>query len=63
MPEQTPRNQGDPAAVYGEADVVAKIKVASQGDLDRIVMDVIRGNPDVQSTRTLVVIEKFHWER
>jgi DNA-binding Lrp family transcriptional regulator len=51
------------AAVYGEADVVARIKAASQDDLDRMVMDVIQGNPDVQSTRTLMVIEKFHWER
>jgi DNA-binding Lrp family transcriptional regulator len=51
------------AAVYGEADIVAKIQTASPEELDRLVMDVIQGNPDVQSTRTLVVIEKFHWER
>ena len=48
------------AAVYGETDVVAKVEAASQDELDRLIMDVIQGNPDVQSTRTLVVIEKFH---
>ena len=51
------------AAVYGEADVVARIRAASLGDLDRMVLDVIQKNPDVQSTRTLEAIEKFHWER
>ncbi len=51
------------AAVYGDTDVVAKIQTASPDDLDRLIMDVIQGNPDVQSTRTLVVIEKFHWTK
>jgi DNA-binding Lrp family transcriptional regulator len=51
------------AAVYGDVDVVVKIQAASQEDLDRVIMDVIQGNPDVTATRTLVVIEKIHWTR
>lgn len=51
------------AAVYGDIDVVAKVQAASQDDLDRVIMDVIQGNPDVSATRTLVVIEKIHWTR
>ncbi len=50
------------AAVYGDIDVVAKIQAPSQDELDRVIMEVIQGNPDVKSTRTLVVIEKIHWE-
>ncbi len=48
------------AAVYGETDVIAKVQTASPEELDRVIMDIIQGNPDVQSTRTLVVIEKYH---
>ncbi len=51
------------AAVYGDTDVVAKVQAASLEELDRLIMDVIQGNPDVQSTRTLVVIEKYHWTK
>ncbi len=51
------------AAVYGDTDVVAKVQAASPEGLDRLIMDVIQGNPDVQSTRTLVVIEKYHWTK
>ncbi len=51
------------AAVYGDTDVVAKVQAASPEELDRLIMDVIQGNPDVQSTRTLVVIEKYHWTK
>lgn len=51
------------AAVYGDIDVVAKVQAASQDDLDRVIMDIIQGNPDVQATRTLVVIEKIHWTK
>jgi DNA-binding Lrp family transcriptional regulator len=51
------------AAVYGDIDVVAKIQATSQDDLDRVIMDVIQGNPDVKATRTLVVIGKIHWTK
>ncbi|MGE5172573.1 MAG: Lrp/AsnC family transcriptional regulator [Betaproteobacteria bacterium] len=51
------------AAVYGDTDVIAKVHAASLEELDRLIMDVIQGNPDVQSTRTLVVIEKYHWTK
>lgn len=50
-------------AVYGEADVVARVEVASLQELDTIVMDVIQGYAEVKTTRTYVAIEKLRWEK
>ncbi len=51
------------ATVYGEADIVAKVQTDSTRELDRLIMNVIQGIPDVRSTRTLVAIERLHWIR
>ncbi|MBI5420176.1 MAG: Lrp/AsnC ligand binding domain-containing protein [Deltaproteobacteria bacterium] len=50
-------------AVYGEADVMIKIQAASLEELDRLVMEVIQGDPNVRSTRTYLGIESLHWEK
>lgn len=50
-------------AIYGETDVLAKVQTSSLPELDRLVMDVIQGNPEVKTTRTYVVIEALHWNR
>lgn len=51
------------AAVYGETDIVAKVQAPTMQELDRLVMEIIQGSPDVTSTRTLLAVEKLHWAR
>lgn len=45
-------------AVYGEADVIAKIETDSIDDLHRIVMVDIQGLDHVESTRTFLIIPR-----
>lgn len=54
---QTFKGVEEAAAVYGEADVVAKVDVPDESDLARLVMEQIQGIPTVESTKTLVVVE------
>jgi DNA-binding Lrp family transcriptional regulator len=45
------------AAVYGGADVVAKVEVPDESALARLIMEKIQGIPMVESTQTLIVVE------
>jgi DNA-binding Lrp family transcriptional regulator len=47
-------------AVYGEADVIARIEVPSIDKLHELVMDKIQNLPNVRVTRTFIVIPQFH---
>ncbi|MBI3954370.1 MAG: Lrp/AsnC ligand binding domain-containing protein [Chloroflexi bacterium] len=49
--------------VYGETDIVAKVEVGSQEELDRLVMEQVHGIPGVESTRTYIVVGGLHWSR
>ena len=51
------------STVYGESDIVAKVQVKDQKELDSLVMGRIHGIPAVESTRTFIVVERLHWER
>jgi DNA-binding Lrp family transcriptional regulator len=51
------------AVVYGETDVIAKLDVASQAALDDLVVRKIQSIPEVQSTRTYIVVGDLHWQR
>jgi DNA-binding Lrp family transcriptional regulator len=51
------------AAVYGDTDVLAKVEAVSLPELDRVIMENIQASNDVQSTRTLIVIERLAWTR
>ncbi len=51
------------AAVYGETDVLAKVVAGSLPDLDKVVLESIQRSADVQSTRSLIAVEKLHWSR
>jgi DNA-binding Lrp family transcriptional regulator len=51
------------AVVYGEADIVARVVTGDQAELDSLVMDTIHGIPDVESTRTYIVVKDMHWSR
>lgn len=51
------------STVYGESDIVAKVEVRDQSELDTLVMERIHGIPAVKSTRTFIAIGNLHWER
>jgi DNA-binding Lrp family transcriptional regulator len=51
------------AAVYGDTDVLAKVEAVSLPELGRVIMENIQASNDVQSTRTLIVIERLAWTR
>jgi len=51
------------AVVYGETDIIAKIAVPSQAELDDLVIRRIQGLPQVESTRTFIVVGGMHWQR
>ncbi len=51
------------STVYGESDIVAKVQVKDQKELDSLVMDQIHKIGAVESTRTFLVVERLHWQR
>jgi DNA-binding Lrp family transcriptional regulator len=48
------------AAVYGEADVIAKVETPSVQKLHELVMDGIQNLPNVRVTRTFIIIPQLH---
>lgn len=48
------------AAVYGEADVIAKVTTPSIEKLHELVMDKIQNIPNVRVTRTFIIIPQLH---
>jgi DNA-binding Lrp family transcriptional regulator len=51
------------STLYGESDVILKVQVKDQDQLDRLVMEKLHGLPMVESTRTFIVIGHLHWRR
>jgi len=51
------------AVVYGETDIVAKVEVADQEELDRLVIEGVHGLAGVESTRTYIVVGGLYWSR
>ncbi len=51
------------SVIYGETDVIARLDVPDQDELDELVIDRIQGLPAVESTRTFIVVGKMHWRR
>lgn len=49
--------------LYGESDVIAKIMVSTQAELDDLVMKRIQSLTAVESTRTFIAVGGMHWER
>ena len=45
----------DAAIVYGEYDIVAKVRLKDVSDLSNFIVSNIRGVPGVQRTSTLIV--------
>ena len=51
------------SVVYGETDVICRVAVGSQAELDRLVMRELHAIGAVESTRTFVVVGDMHWRR
>jgi len=51
------------SVIYGETDIVARLAVRDQDELDDLVINQIQGLPAVESTRTFIVVGRMHWRR
>ncbi len=51
------------AVVYGETDIITKVEVADQTELDDLVINKMQGIEMVQSTRTFIGVGGLHWNR
>lgn len=51
------------SVVYGETDIIARVDVPSQAELDHLVVRSIQDLPMVESTRTFIAIGGMHWRR
>lgn len=51
------------SVIYGETDIIARVSVDGQDELDELVIEKIQGLPVVESTRTFLVVRKLHWSR
>ena len=51
------------STVYGETDVICRVEVDDQSQLDRLVMRDLHAIPSVESTRTFIVVQDMHWRR
>ncbi len=49
--------------IYGETDIIAKVVVGDQAELDALVFQRLHAMPSVESTRTFIVVGDLHWER
>ena len=58
--EDYPQFVKEAEAVYGEADVIARIETTSIDELHRLVMDQIQKLPIVTVTRTFIIIPNMH---
>lgn len=51
------------SALYGESDLIARLEVENQDELDDLVMNQIHSLPSVESTRTFIAVGGLRWER
>jgi DNA-binding Lrp family transcriptional regulator len=51
------------SAIFGETDVIAKIEVPTQDELDDLIINRIQSIEAVESTRTFIAVGGMHWQR
>jgi DNA-binding Lrp family transcriptional regulator len=51
------------AVVYGETDIIARVVVRDQAELDELVFRQLHAIPTVESTRTFIVVGDLYWRR
>ncbi|MHB1416863.1 MAG: Lrp/AsnC family transcriptional regulator [Chloroflexota bacterium] len=51
------------SVIYGETDIVARLSVADQDELDDLIINKIQDLPMVESTRTFLIVGRLQWRR
>jgi len=51
------------SVIYGETDIIARVAVSDQAELDDLVFRHLHAIPMVESTRTFIVVSDLHWRR
>jgi DNA-binding Lrp family transcriptional regulator len=51
------------SVIYGETDIIAKLEVADQDELDDLIIQRIQGLPEVEATRTFIAVGNLRWQR
>ena len=47
------------AAIYGEFDIILKVKVKDMNHLDKLIVDKLRGIPDILLTATMLIAKEY----
>jgi len=47
------------AAIYGEFDIILKVKAQDMNHLDRIIVEKLRGIPDILLTATMLIAKEY----
>ncbi len=47
------------AVIYGEFDLVVKVKAEDMNHLDRLIVDKLRGIPDILLTATMLIAKEY----
>jgi DNA-binding Lrp family transcriptional regulator len=47
------------AAIYGEFDLILKVKAKDMNHLDRLIVDKLRGIPDILLTATMLIAKEY----
>jgi len=51
------------SVIYGETDIIARVEVANQNELDALIFHRLHEMPMVESTRTFIVVRELRWRR
>ena len=51
------------SVIYGETDIIARVDVAGQDELDALVFHRLHPMEMVESTRTFIVVRELSWRR
>jgi DNA-binding Lrp family transcriptional regulator len=51
------------SVIYGETDIIAKLEVDNQEQLDELIIGRIQGLPQVEATRTFIAVSSLRWQR
>jgi DNA-binding Lrp family transcriptional regulator len=47
------------AAIYGEFDLILKVKAKDMNNLDRLIVDKLRSIPDILLTATMLIAKEY----
>jgi DNA-binding Lrp family transcriptional regulator len=47
------------SAIYGEFDLILKVKAQNMNHLDKIIVDKLRGIPDILLTATMLIAKEY----